>query len=132
MTQATKSVLYKDFDLNLRTHPATGNLIIKKNNDAVKQGVRNVILTNKYERPYRPDFGSDIRKRLFELFGRATEMDVENDIENAFANEIKRAELIKTTVMANPDGNSLRVNIVYRPFNAKQSIETTLILERAR
>ena len=64
-SQTTKSILYRDMDLNLRRHPVTGNLIIKKNNDAVKQGVRNVCLTNHYERPYRPEFGCSIRDRLF-------------------------------------------------------------------
>ncbi len=64
---ATKTILYKDLDLSFRVHPKTGNLLVKKNTESVKQGVKNVVLTNKFERPYRPEFGCDIRKRLFDL-----------------------------------------------------------------
>jgi len=132
MASATKTIVYKDFDLNMRAHPQTGKLILKKNNDAVKQGVKNLVLTNKYERPYRPLFGCDIRRRLFENISAMTEMQVKKDIEVAFANYMPRAVLLGVTCFADPDGNSLRVNVVYRPINAKEPVETTLILERVR
>ena len=132
MATVGKTVLYKDFDLNMRMHPSTGKLLLKKNNDAVKQGVRNLILTNYYERPYRPSFGCSIRSRLFDLVDSSTEMDVKEDVELAFENELNRAILLNVGVVVNADMNSLRVNIVYRPINAKELVETTLILERAR
>ncbi len=59
-------IFYKDFDLSFRKHPVTKKLIIKKNDEAVKQALKNLILTNLFERPFRPLFGSDITKTLFE------------------------------------------------------------------
>ena len=132
MPVVSKTVVYKDLDLNLRAHPKTGSLLVRKNNDAVKQGVRNLVLTGFYERPYRPDFGCNIRQRLFELIGPATEMGVKNDIETAFENYITRAVLLDVEVFTNIDGNALNVSIVYRPINQNDPIETTLVLERAR
>jgi len=132
MPAATKTVLYKDFDLSFRAHPKTGNLLMKKNNDSVKQGVKNLVLTNKYERPYRPQFGCNIRSRLFDLIEATTESEIETDIEFAFESFMPRAILLGVSALANPDGNSIRVNIVYRPVNATEPVETTLILERVR
>ena len=132
MATVGKTVLYKDFDLNMRMHPATGKLLVRKNNDAVKQGVRNLVLTGFFERPYRPTFGCGIRQRLFDLIGPTPEMDVRSDIETAFENHIERATLLDVAVYANIDGNALNVSIVYRAFNAKEPVETTLVLERAR
>jgi len=132
MPVATKTIQYKDFDLSFRSHPVTGKLLLKKNNDAVKQGVKNLVLTNKFERVYRPDFGCDIRRRLFDLIEATTESEVETDIEFAFSTYITRAQLLDVTAIADNDRNSLRVNIVYRPINATEPVETTLILERVR
>mgnify|MGYP003132480177 FL=1 len=132
MPAATKTVLYKDFDLSFRAHPKTGNLLMKKNNDSVKQGVKNLVLTNKYERPYRPQFGCNIRSRLFDLIEATTESEIETDIEFAFESFMPRAILLGVSALANPDGNSIRVNIIYRPVNATEPVETTLILERVR
>ena len=132
MPATTKTVLYKDFDLSFRAHPKTGNLLMKKNNDSVKQGVKSLVLTNKYERPYRPQFGCNIRSRLFDLIEATTESEIETDIEFAFESFMPRAILLGVSALANPDGNSIRVNIVYRPVNATEPVETTLILERVR
>jgi len=132
MPAATRTIVYKDFDLSFRAHPKTGKLLLKKNNDSVKQGVKSLVLTNKFERPYRPDFGCDVRKRLFDLIEASTETEIESDIAFAFANYMPRAALLNVSAIADPDRNSVRVNVVYRPINATQPVETTLILERVR
>lgn len=129
---ATKTILYRDLDLSFRAHPKTGHLLVKKNNESVKQGVKNLVLTNKFERPYRPQFGCDIRKRLFDLITGTTAVDIESDVTVAFENFIERAVLLKVNAIANPDLNSVRVNIVFRPINTTEPVETTLILERVR
>ena len=66
--QSKLSVFYKDFNMGLEAHPVTGALLMVKNADAVKQGVRNLIMTNYLERPYRSRYGGNIRQNLFELF----------------------------------------------------------------
>ena len=132
MPAATKTILYRDFDLSFRAHPKTGNLLMKKNNDSVKQGVKSLVLTNKFERPYRPDFGCDIRTRLFDLIEATTESQIETDVEFAFNSFMPRAILLDVTAIADPDRNAVRVNIVYRPINATEPVETVLILERVR
>ena len=132
-TPANKlSIFYKDIDLGLRAHPVTGALLTKKNAESVKQGLRNLILTNYYERPYLPDYGGNIRQHLFELFDVGTVQDVERDIEYAFNSYIKRAELIEANVTADVDGNALTITIVFRPINSVKPEEVTVTVDRIR
>jgi len=59
--------VYADLDLFFRPHPVTGDISLKYDTDAVKRSVRNIMMTNYYERPFKPGFGSNIREMLFEL-----------------------------------------------------------------
>ena len=59
--------LWKDLDLLFRVHPVTGDVVTRTDVEAVKRSVRNIVLTNKYERPFKPNFGTSLRELLFEL-----------------------------------------------------------------
>tara|TARA_B100000900_G_C20446267_1_gene661182 strand:- start:398 stop:829 length:432 start_codon:yes stop_codon:yes gene_type:complete len=59
--------IYKDIDITFERHPITNDITVKKDVDAVKRSLKNIILTNHYERPFKPNFGSNLRSRLFEI-----------------------------------------------------------------
>ena len=59
--------LYADIDFRFKPHPVTGDVTIKYDSDSVRRAVRNIVLTNFYERPFKPSLGSSIRNQLFEL-----------------------------------------------------------------
>ena len=63
---AAKEV-YADLDMNFTPHPITGDLTIKKDTDAIKQSIKNIMLTNYYERPFKPALGGGFRELLFAL-----------------------------------------------------------------
>ena len=52
---------YSDIDIMFTAHPISGDITTKKDSDAVKRAVRNIILTNDYERPFKPNFGANLR-----------------------------------------------------------------------
>ena len=58
--------LYSDLNLNFNKNPATKDIAKLKDVEAVKRSVRNLILTNRFESPFHPEIGSDIRALLFE------------------------------------------------------------------
>ena len=58
---------YKDLDLFFTAHPITGDVATKSDSDAVRRAVRNIVLTNYYERPFKPSLGGNVRGLLFEL-----------------------------------------------------------------
>ena len=130
--QSKLAVFYKDFNIGMRHHPVTGGLLQVKNAESVKQGVRNLILTNHNERPYRPNYGGNITQYLFELFDQSTVSDIKSDIEYAFESYMMRAELISTDVSAEPDNNQLTITITFRPINQVESESVTITVERVR
>ena len=78
-------------------------LIIKKNDEAIKQALKNLILTNLFERPFRPLFGSDITKTLFENYDPITESNLETFILTAIQNYEPRVIVSDINIFADPD-----------------------------
>jgi len=128
----TKTTIYRDFDLSFKKHPVTKGLVVRKNADSITQGIKNLILTDKYERPFKPLFGSDIKKRLFDNFDPLTLEGVKHDVELAFENYSSRAQLLNVGVGSNIDDNNLVVTITYRPINATTIVTTSFTLEALR
>ena len=58
---------YSDLDLFLNPHPITKDITVKSDTDAIKRSVKNIVLTNYYERPFKPSLGGGVRNLLFEL-----------------------------------------------------------------
>ena len=57
---------YRDLDLSLKRHPLTGKINTLKDDAAVKNAVKNLVLTNFFERPFQPSLGANLRGLLFE------------------------------------------------------------------
>ena len=71
---------YTDIDLNITPHPSSGDLVLKQDIDAVKRSIRNIMLTNNYERPFKPNFGANLRGLLFELADDLTKFEIRSQI----------------------------------------------------
>ena len=71
---------FKDLNVTFKPHPVTGDLIVKKDDAAIKQAVVNLLLTTKGERPFQPDLGSNLRNLLFENLDVATAAEIGDDI----------------------------------------------------
>ena len=128
----------RDFDLAFKCHPVTGKLIIKKNDDAVKQAVKKLVLTNQYERPFHPEFGGNVRDRLFDNFNSITKSQFENLINIAIENYEPRVKLEaedgspSVTVKENEDQNELTVSVRFRSINTLNDVSLDVNLNRVR
>ena len=125
-------VQYRDFDITFRANPITGQLNILKNNAAVKRALRNLILTEKFERPFRPNFGSTVTQYLFENFDTLTISSIKDSIRRAIVDHEPRVELLDVRVNGRPEQNSLQVTIYFRVQNQAEPDELSLVLERIR
>jgi phage baseplate assembly protein W len=127
-------VVNKDFDLQFRRHPSTGKLLMKKDDDTVKQALKNLVLTDRYERPFRPSYGGDVRKRLFDLHTSVTQSDYENLIETAIKNYEPRAILNNgsVSVLENPDNNAMTINIKFKNQATLNEIQLDVNLNKVR
>ena len=125
-------VVYKDVDTLFDIHPVTRKLNVLTNNAAVARSVKNLVLTNKGERPYQPFLGCDVRNRLFELNDGMVESEVEDTISEVISQYEPRAELISVDADIKPDQHSVEVTITFRVINQQDPISINLMLERVR
>lgn len=124
--------LFSDLNLAFTPHPVTGQLTKKTDRDAVRQSVKCLVLTNFYERPFKPDIGCSIRNYLFELWTPATKQQMENAVAEVIKNYEPRARLLRVNVVDNPDLNSLLVTIAFTVRNDTTPVVLDVILERVR
>ena len=134
----SKELTFSDVNVSFTPHPVTGKLPVLKNADAVKRSVRNLILTNKYERPYQPNFGGNILSQLFELNTQddnITSVDrfaIRNQIETAINNYEKRAKVTDIQTEFNEQTNQLNVTIRSQIVNQRLSVDLTISIQRVR
>ena len=102
---SSRSKKYSDIDLTLAVK-ASGEIFKKTDAAAVKQAVKNLILTNFYEKPFSPLFGGNIRDLLFDLADEDAEDDIEQRIISAIDTFEPRAEIINVFANSKPDRNS--------------------------
>lgn len=131
MATTTKE-LYSDLDIAFIGNPITGKLGRKLNRDAVRQSVKSLILTDYFERPFKPEIGCSIRYYLFELFNPAVKQQMENAIREVVRNYEPRAEVIDVLVEDRPDLNALTVSVAFSILNDPEPIILDVLLERVR
>lgn len=132
MTTPTKEIVYKDIDNAFTAHPITKKLNVLTNANAIKQSVKNIVLTNFYERPYNARFGGNLVAQLFENGDAFTEYNVSANIRQALRNWEPRALVEKIVVDFVEDSNDLQVSITFRAQNLKDPITTVVNLQRVR
>jgi len=123
---------YSDLNLEFIAHPLTGNVARKIDRTAVKQSVKNLILTNFYDRPFQPELGCGISYHLFELFTSATKQSLETAMREVIENYEPRASILEVLVEDHPDDNALSASIAFMIRNDPNPIVLDLILERVR
>ena len=134
LSNKLKKITNKDFDLSFRRHPSTGKLLMKKDDEAVKQAVKNLILTNRYERPFRPEFGGDVRRRLFDNFDSIDASAYETQIETAIENYDARVSLepYAIQIQENRDQNALNITVRFQNNLTLNDISLDVNLNRVR
>lgn len=124
---------YSDLDLDFLMNPTTKDVVIKRGDDAIRRSIRNLILTNYYDRPFRPTIGSNVQRLLFDEIADPL---VKNLLEQAIAETIykfePRVRLDAVEVTADLDANGLNVKLQYTIVNREEPVLTTIFLERIR
>jgi len=123
---------FSDLDLDFTRNPVTNDVAKIQDVDAVKRSVRNLIQTNFYERPFRPELGSGVRQMLFEPFTPLTATFIKRKVEEVLANYEPRAKVEQVTVNDDIERNSIQIRIYFYVVNFEQPVVVTTYLERLR
>lgn len=123
---------YTDLDFNFVRHPRSGDTSTRSDEEAIKQSIRNLVMTRNYERPFRSYLGSQVNALLFEPTTPLLGAMMERAITDVINNFEPRAELLSVSCVVSPENNSMYVTITFKIRNTESPISVNLILERTR
>jgi len=123
---------YSDLNLNFTKNPATNDVARLTDIEAVKRAVRNLVLTNQFERPFHPEIGSSVRDLLFETITPLNAVLLEDRIREVIVNFEPRAELEGIQVFDEMDKNQYRVIINFKVRGSSEGATITEFLQRLR
>ena len=124
---------YKDLDLFFSRKNGTNDIEKITDIEAVKRSVRNLVLTNFYEKPFHPEIGSGIRDMLFENMTPITAVVLARKVEDVIENFEPRARLIGVRALPNLDRNEYEVTIEFFVVNTPtELVDLTVFLEVLR
>lgn len=128
----TRKYDYRDLDLDFIAHPTTGDVMKKTGVEAIKRSVRNLILTNFYDKPFRPWVGSNAQKILFDNANPLTAGFLKDAIREVLTNYEPRVHVDGVNVVFDPDGNGYNAQIYFTVLATGQPVVYTTFLERVR
>lgn len=132
-TPKTKKVtIYSDFKKNLEVSPLSQDLTLNKDEDAVKESIKNLILTDRGERLMQPNLGGNIQAMLFENLTPSVLKLIEENVRTTIVLYEPRAELQDVTVTSNIDDNAVNIRITFYIKNVEQPIDLDVFIERTR
>ena len=127
------SRIYRDLNLNFTANPVTGDVTTVTDVNAVKRSVRNLLLTNHYDKPFHPEIGSNIPYLLFENFGPITGNQMSRAIEEMIGNFEPRARVENVECYPLSDTNTYDIRIYFYVENMPAELqEFQTLLEAVR
>jgi len=133
----TKSIIgarinqYKDIDLKFDNKPS-GEVYKKTNSASVKQAIKNILLTNRTEKPFDPYFGGNLNNFLFELSEDFDEEELNEQVFSAIQNYEPRASVLDVKSLIIPDNNDIRVTVVFQVVSTSEVVSLDVSLARLR
>ena len=123
---------YKDLSFDFTANPQTGDVATVKDAVSVKRGIKNILLTEGFERLFQPEIGSGIKNLLFEPMTPLTEQRLSDACRDAIDAWEKRASVIDITVISEEEYNRYRVAIKFTINNSLETDQVDVFLNRER
>jgi phage baseplate assembly protein W len=128
----SKRQKYSDLDLSLALHPDFHDIIPLEDIDAVKNAVKNLLLTCFYERPFQPFVAGNLRGFLFEPADRFTMISMKDAIKNVLRKHEPRIDQVTVQIQDNGDENRYDITLGFRVVAISQQTNVTIQLQRVR
>lgn len=123
---------FRDLDLNFNIHPVKKDISKHLGEFAIINSVKNLVLTNFYERPFQPELGSNVRRLLFENVDSVTAAQLERAIEETITNFEPRVQVSTVIAVASPDENRYNIRLDFFIINNSDPVTINFFLERVR
>jgi len=127
--------IYRDLSLYFTPNPVSGDVTMVTDVQDIKRSVRNLVMTNRFEKPFHPEVASHVRDLLFERFTPITFNLLRNRIETVLENYEPRVSVTDIEIDDSGqamDNNNLNVRIFFTLKNDPQIQSVDILLERVR
>ena len=128
---SARSLTYSDIDLSFANKPS-GDIFKKQHAAAVKQAVRNLLMTNFSEKPFLPRYGGNLNSFLFSLNTEVDELALEEKIIETIEVFEPRASVTNVQVISVDHRNEITVTVTFQVLSTNETITTDISLTRLR
>lgn len=129
-TDFVKSRSFTDISVGLLQNYFTKDVASVKNDESIKQSIKNIVLTSPGEKLFKPNFGSAVGNLLFEQLDPFLIDSIETDILNTIRNYEKRVVVTNILCVPDYDTNSISVDLEYRIVGLPTIESIQFILQR--
>ena len=124
--------IYKDLNMSFTKNPATKDVARLFDVQAIKRAVKNIILTNKYERPFNPDFGCNLRGFLFENITEPLLVIIKDRVAMAIEKYEPRVSVEDVVVKNDIDKNCINIQVSFLINGVEAPVTVSTFLQRVR
>jgi phage baseplate assembly protein W len=121
-----------DLDINFDRNPLSGDVSLRKDEEAIKRSLRNLLLYRRGEKPFHPEISSGIQDLLFELVDPVMLIELKRRIGDAIQRYEPRVSNAIIDVVDVIDRNEIRITIHFTIKNVQKVFSTTVALQRLR
>jgi phage baseplate assembly protein W len=121
-----------DLDINFDRNPLSGDVAVRRDEEAIKRSLKNLILLKRNEKPFHPEIYSGIQDMLFELVDPLTVIEVKKRISDTIRNYEPRVNTAVVDVADVIDRNEIRITIHFTIKNVQRVFSTTVAVTRLR
>ena len=123
---------WADLDLSLKIHPIQKDIIPLKDDKAIRNAVKNLVLTNFYERPFQHTKGANLSGLLFEPADMITAYEIKESIRDVLTYYEPRVIVRGVEVLDDVDANAWIINIKFLIKNINIVTNVEVLLRRTR
>ena len=123
---------HRDLDLSLKIHPIRKDIIPLKDDNAIKNALRNLLVSNFYDRPFSRDKGANLKGLLFEPADVITQITMRKNLETVIRKYEPRVAIRRITINDDPDNNSYRINVNFKIKENDTDESVTIVLRRLK
>ena len=124
--------IYSDLNLSFTKNPATKDVARLFDVQAIKRSVKNIILTNKYERPFNSDFGCNLRGFLFENITEPLLVIIKDRVAMAIEKYEPRVTVEDVVVRDDQDKNGISIMVSFLINGTEAPVSVSTFLQRVR
>ena len=124
---------FKDLSITFKNHPVTNDLVTVKDNSAVPQSIKGLLLTRRGERPFQPDLGSGLQNLLFEPMDYGSAALIKKEITETLNRYEPRVSITRLYCFPDYGNNGYEVELEYVILDREDKpVALEIFLERTR